>query len=202
MANPMLENPIVAAAIHDLRGRPDDVALVQHLLDRVRAEIAENAAGLAEAVARRALARRHLMEALLHAAAAAAAAAAAGGGSAPPEPAPEPGKDGGEALALEPPVESDPEVDARWAEYAGAVARVAQLRELERVLIQALGFLVLARAAAFAVNRAPLLLGVLATVAAACALAYTASGGAVVPGTASLLRISVLVLCFLFGLCG
>ncbi|KAL6839858.1 hypothetical protein ACP4OV_029668 [Aristida adscensionis] len=196
MANPVLENLIFAAAIDELRGRLGDVGMFQDLLDGVRADIAENAAALAEAVAQRALACRRLGEALADAAAR----------RAPPEP--EPGK-GDVAEALEVELLDDPEVDARRAEYAAeyaeAVARVALLRELHRVMVQAL-----VQPCSYSWPAPPPSSSPAPRSSSACTSLpppRTRSrsprrGGAVGPGTASLLRICVLVLCLLFGLCG
>ncbi|CAO2183168.1 unnamed protein product, partial [Urochloa humidicola] len=82
---------------------------------------------------------------------------------------------------------ADPEIGALAADCLEAAVRVARCRQKHRILAHARRFLLLVRAAAFAATRAHLLPGVLLTVAAAYALAYAVSGGAVVPGTASLL---------------
>ncbi|KAF8676213.1 hypothetical protein HU200_047084 [Digitaria exilis] len=176
--NPILENPIVAAAIDDLRGRlgdADAVDRVQGALDFVRAEIRQNAASYAEAEALLAVARRRYAEALVE------------------EAGCEAGTEDAEVVV------GSPELTARAAAYGELVDRALAALELHVVLSQALAFFILLRAAAYAWSRAKLLPGVLATVAAAYALAYAASGGAVVPGPASLVRILVLLLCFLFG---
>lgn len=94
----------------------------------------------------------------------------------------------------------DPEVAAHAATYADAAARVERIRWDDLLLVQVLACLVVCRAFAFAFNRIHLLPGVLLTAAAAYALAYVASCGAVVPGLTTLMWISVLVLCFLLGL--
>ncbi|KAF8696116.1 hypothetical protein HU200_037006 [Digitaria exilis] len=176
--NPILENPIVAAAIDDFRGRlgdADAVDRVQGALDFVRAEIRQNAASFAEAEALLAVARRRYAEALVEAA-------------------------GCEASTEDAEVAvGSPKLSARAAAYEELVDRALAVLELHVVLSQALAFFILLRAAAYAWSRAKLLPGVLTTVAAAYALAYAVSGGAVVPGPASLVRILVLLLCFLFG---
>ncbi|KAL6839857.1 hypothetical protein ACP4OV_029667 [Aristida adscensionis] len=164
-----MENPIPEAAIRDLEALLFDVDAVQALLDVVRAETRDNAARLTEAAAHLVRARRSLLEA-------SAARRRAPGSE-----------------------EDERQVAARVADYAAAAARVEQVRRAERILHHALGFLVALRAAAFAVRRAPLIPAVLLTAAAAYALAYAASGGCVAPGSTSLLWISALVLCFLFG---
>ncbi|KAL6614673.1 hypothetical protein ACP70R_036943 [Stipagrostis hirtigluma subsp. patula] len=187
MANPMLENPIVVALLDELHGRLDDVDAVQQLLDDVRVEMDANAAEYAEAADQLAQARRRLAEALFDAAARRALSES--------ESKEEEEEEVERVLA-------DPEVHARMVAYAEAGARVERVVELDGILVQALAFLVVARATAFAATRAPLLPGVLLTAVAAYALAYAASGGAVAPGPASLLRIAVLVLCFLFGFWG
>ncbi|CAO1947842.1 unnamed protein product [Urochloa humidicola] len=183
MANLIFENPIVVAAVEDFNGRlgdPDAVESVQGLIDLVRAEIRGNAAQYAEAAAQLAVARRRYAEALLEAATALARAedddAAAGGGN--------------------------PELTERAASYAELAARAVCTLEFHLVLRQALEFLIVLRAAAYARARAPLLPGVLAAAAAAYAIAYAATGGAVVPRPASLVRIAVLLMCFLFGFLG
>ncbi|CAL4954962.1 unnamed protein product [Urochloa decumbens] len=93
----------------------------------------------------------------------------------------------------------DPEVGTLAADCLEVAVRVERCRQNDRILAEARRFLLVVRAVAFAFARAHLLPGVLLTVAAAYALAYAASGGAVVPGPASLVRIAALVLCFLFG---
>ncbi|CAL4947957.1 unnamed protein product [Urochloa decumbens] len=182
MANLLFENPIVVAAIGAFNGRlgdPDAVGAVQGLIDLVRAEIRVNAAHFAETEAQLAVARRRYLEALLEAALALARAeddVAAG--------------------------DDNPELDARRAAYAELLDGACHALELHLVLRQALEFLLLLRAAAYARARAPLLPGVLAAAAAAYAIAYAATGGAVVPRPASLVRIAVLLMCFLFGFLG
>ncbi|OEL36110.1 hypothetical protein BAE44_0002871 [Dichanthelium oligosanthes] len=177
MADARHPNPIVAGLIDDLTGRLRDVDAVQRHLDLVRAE---NAALYAEAAAQLVLARRLLLGAVIDAAARRAF----------PESESKPEEEA--ELVL---VTDDPEVAARTAAYLEAVAHVERVQHRELLLIDALGFLLVARAFSFALTRAHLLPGVLLTVAAAYALAYAASWGAVVPGPASLLRISVLLLC-------
>ncbi|CAL4961905.1 unnamed protein product [Urochloa decumbens] len=179
MADARIHNPIIDALIDDLAGLLRDADAVQRRLDLVHAAIAENAALLPEAAAQIAQTRRRLV---------AAAADAGASPRAPPE-------ELGLLLALD-----DPEVAARAADYAEAAARAERIRQRGLLLFGALGFLLMARALCFASARARLLPGLLLTVAAAYALAYFASWGAVVPGPASLLRISVLLLCFLFGI--
>ncbi|CAL4974560.1 unnamed protein product [Urochloa decumbens] len=93
----------------------------------------------------------------------------------------------------------DPEIGALAADCLEVAVRVERCHQNDRILAEARRFLLVVRAVAFAFARAHLLPGVLLTVAAAYALAYAASRGAVVPGPASLVRIAVLVLCFLFG---
>jgi hypothetical protein len=61
----------------------------------------------------------------------------------------------------------DPEVAARVAAFSEVVARVDHILQNEQLLIDALGFLLLARALAFALTRAYLLPGVVLTVAVA-----------------------------------
>ncbi|CAO1945652.1 unnamed protein product [Urochloa humidicola] len=177
MADARLQNPIVDALIGDLAGLLRDVGAVQHHLDLVRAAIADNAARHAEAAAQLV-----------------AAAFNAGAPRAPPGSM-------NELLALLRALD-DPEVAARAADYAEAAARAERIMRHELLLFNALGFLLVTRALCFATARARLLPGVLLTVAAAYALAYAASWGAVTPGPASLVRISVLLLCFLFGIPG
>ncbi|CAO1947843.1 unnamed protein product [Urochloa humidicola] len=186
MADARLHNPIVDALIGDLAvaGLLRDVGAVQRHLDLVRAAIAENAARHAEAAAQLAQARRRLV----------AAAFDAEAPRAPPV-------SHEELVALLRAME-DPEVAARAADYAEAAARAERIQRHELRLFHALGFLLVTRALCFATARARLLPGVLLTVAAAYAVAYAASSGAVVPGPASLVRISVLLLCFLFGIPG
>ncbi|CAL4947958.1 unnamed protein product [Urochloa decumbens] len=181
MADARMHNPIIEALIDDLAGLLRDADAVQRRLDLVSAAIAENAALLAEAAAQIAQARRRLV-----------AAAAADAGASPRAPSSE---ELGLLLALD-----DPEVAARAADYAEAAGRAERIRQRRLLLFGALGFLLMTRALCFASARARLLPGLLLTVAAAYALAYFASCGAVVPGPASLLRISVLLLCFLFGI--
>ncbi|CAO2183167.1 unnamed protein product [Urochloa humidicola] len=183
MAN-LFENPIVVAAIDAFNGRlgdPDAVGAVQGFIDLVRAEIAGNAADYAAAEAQLAVARRRYLEALLEA----ASALIAERGVAAPA-----GDDG------------NPELDARRAAYAELLDGARHALELHLVLRQALEFLLVLRAAAYARARAPLLPGVLAAAAAAYAIAYAATGGAVAPRPASLVRIAVLLMCFLFGFLG
>ncbi|CAO2166054.1 unnamed protein product [Urochloa humidicola] len=182
MANLIFENPIVVAAVEAFIGRlgePDAVDAVQGLIDLVRAEIRGNAAQYAEAAAQLAVARRRYAEALLEAATALARA------------------EDDDAVA-----EGNPELDELAAAYAELAGRAVCALELHLVLRQALEFLLVLRAAAYARARAPLLPGVLAAAAAAYAIAYAATGGAVVPRAASLVRIAVLLLCFLFGFLG
>ncbi|OEL36109.1 hypothetical protein BAE44_0002870 [Dichanthelium oligosanthes] len=226
MANHILQNPIIAAVIEDLNDTLVDVDAVQRLLDSVRAQIAANSAIYADEAAQLAEARRRLAEALFAAASRLARTEPEEQQpSALPEPEPKPGEEEMEELvaALAAPdfaevaarlaqvvlqeegevvvqfEVADPEVGARAAEYLHIAVRVECSRQNGRILVQARSFLLLVRAAAFAITRAHLLPGVLLTVAVAYALAYAASGGTVVPGSASLLRISALVLCFLFG---
>lgn len=182
-------NPIVEALMDDLAGRlgdADAVQRVQRSVDVVRAEIGVHDALHAEAAAQLALARQRLAEAAFNAAAARRAALQE---QEPPA----------EGLALLLPLD-DPEVSAHAAAYVEAAARVELIKRHELVLVEALAFLAVARAIAFALNRVHLLPGVLVTAAAAYALAYVASWGAVVPGPTSILRIAVLVLCFLLGI--
>jgi len=177
-------NPIVEALMDDLAGRLGDVDAVQRVqrnVDLVRAEIDEYAALHAEAAAQLAQARRRVAEVAFNATAARRALQ---------EPPPE-----GLVLPLD-----DPEVAAHAAAYVEAAARVKLIKQNELLLVEALAFLAVSRALAFAFNRVHLLPGVLVTAAAAYALAYVASWGAVVPGPTSILRIAVLVLCFLLGI--
>ncbi|TVT98906.1 hypothetical protein EJB05_50775, partial [Eragrostis curvula] len=180
MANAILQNPIVVEVMDNLNDLLVDVDHVQEVLDAVRAGIAENAALYAEATAELAQASRRLVEAVIHAHDAAARRA-------PPESAEGP---------------EDPEVIARAAAYLELEDLVRRLSKVKRTLLEALAFILMVRAAAYFVAREHLIPGVLLTAAAAYAVAYVASGGAVVPGAASLLRISALVLCFLFGVRG
>lgn len=181
MADAWHHNPIVEALADDVLGRIEDFDAVQRHVDLVRAQIAENDALYAEAATQFARSRRRLK------------AAVAAASLALPEP-----KSEKEALELALKLD-DPEAAARRAAYLEAAARLLEIHQHELHLFDALGFLVVARAFSFFVNRAHLLPRVLLTVAAAYALAYVASWGAVVPGPASVLRISVLLLCFLFG---
>ncbi|CAO2178643.1 unnamed protein product [Urochloa humidicola] len=104
--------------------------------------------------------------------------------------------EGEEAVVVQLDAAVDPALAADCLEVAVCVERC---RQNDRILAQARWFLLLVRAVAFAITRAHLLPGVFLAVATAYALAYAASGGAVVPGVASLLRIAALVLGFLFG---
>ncbi|CAO1945651.1 unnamed protein product [Urochloa humidicola] len=108
-------------------------------------------------------------------------------------------EEGEQAVVVQLGAAVDHEMGALAADCLEIAVRVERCRRNDRILAQARWFLLLVRAVAFAITRAHLLPGVLVTVAAAYALAYAASGGAVVPGPASLLRIAALVLCFLFG---
>jgi hypothetical protein len=178
----VLDNPIVVAAIEAFRGRladADAIDAVQGFLDLVRAEIHQNAALCAEAAAELNVARRRFVEALLEAASE---------------------LDTAEELAVA--VTGSAVLAESAAAYAEVKDRVEHALELQAVLVQALGFVILLRAAAYAWSRAPLIPGVLVTAVAAYALAYAASGGAVVPGPASLVRIAALLLFFLFGFVG
>ncbi|RCV26914.1 hypothetical protein SETIT_5G283900v2 [Setaria italica] len=175
----IFENPIVVAVIEVFSGRladADAIEAVQRFIDLVRADIHRNAALHNEAAAQLAVARQRYAAALLEAAS----------------------ELGTEDVA----VVGSPELAARAAAYAELKDRIERALRLQAVLVQALGFLILLRAAAYAWSRAPLIPGVLATAAAAYALAYAASGGAVTPGPASLVRIAVLLLVFLFGFLG
>lgn len=182
MANPVLQNPIVVEVINEFGDFLADPNEVQEVIDVVRAELAETAAAYVEAQSQLALARRHLADAIHDA----AARLALPGGELP------------EVSDLD----ADPEFAARAAAYLGLAEYVENIVRVRGVLLQALGFLVALRALAFATARARLVPGILLTAAAAYAVAYVASGGTVVPGTASLLRIFVIVLCFLFGFWG
>jgi hypothetical protein len=178
-------NPIVEALMDDLAGRLGDVDALQRVqrnVDLVRAEIDEYAALHAEAAAELAQARQRLAEVAFNAAAARRALQE----PRPPE---------GLVLPLD-----DPEVAAHAAAYVEAAARVKLIKQNELLLVEALAFLAVSRALAFAFSRVHLLPGVLVTAAAAYALAYVASWGAVVPGPTSILRIAVLVLCFILGI--
>ncbi|TVU03681.1 hypothetical protein EJB05_50776, partial [Eragrostis curvula] len=178
MADPEVENPILAAVVDDLTGRIFDVDFIQDLVAQVRAHVDETAAAYFEAEAQLAEVRRLLVEVAEDVVA-----------RLPP-------LDEGAVLLVE---MNGPEVAARAAEYLELAARVDQLSKHHEDLVDAVLFLVILRAVAFAVTRARLLPRVLLAIAAAYALAYVASWGRVVPGLASLLRIAVLVLCFLLG---
>nr|CAB3478030.1 unnamed protein product [Digitaria exilis] len=183
MADAGHHNPTVEALDDDLIGRIQDLDAVRRHVDLVRAQIAENDALYAEAATQFAQSRRRLEEAE-------AAAAATAASLALPEP------------------KSDKEVTELALKLGGCARRRALGGRCPRpgdssprdasVRCPAVSLLV-ARAISFAVNRVHLLPGVLLTVAAAYALAYVVSWGAVVPGPASLSRITILLLCFLFG---
>ncbi|KAG0539056.1 hypothetical protein BDA96_03G289700 [Sorghum bicolor] len=175
-------NPILEALRDDLAGRLGDVDAVQRNVDLIRAEIGENAGLHAEAAAQLAQDRRRLMEVAFNAAVARLAL------QEPPE--------GLVLLLLD-----DPEVAAHAAAYVEAAGRVEVIKQNELLLDEALVFLLVSRVLAFAFSRVHLLPGILVTAAAAYALAYVVSWGAVVPGPTSILRIAVLVvLCFLWGI--
>ncbi|KAK3165172.1 hypothetical protein QOZ80_1AG0029850 [Eleusine coracana subsp. coracana] len=178
MAIPLRQNPIVVEVIDNLGDFLADVNVVQVLMDVVRAEIVDNVAVYVEVELQLAQARRRLLETVVDAAARLA----------PPGDLPEVSD-----------LYADSEFTARAAAYSELADYVGDLARLRDVLVQALAFLVLIRAGAFAVARAPLVPGVLITAVAAYAVAYVASGGTVVPGSASLLRIFVIVLFFIFG---
>ncbi|KXG33193.1 hypothetical protein SORBI_3003G268000 [Sorghum bicolor] len=171
-------NPIVEALMDDLAGRLGDVDTVQRNVDLIRAEIGENAGLHAEAAAQLAQARQRLVEVAFNAAVARLAL------QEPPE-----------GLVLD-----DPEVAAHAAAYVEAAGRVEVIKQNELLLDEALVFLLVSRVLALAFSRVHLLPGILVTAAAAYALAYVVSWGAVVPGPTSILRIAVLVLCFLWGI--
>ena len=162
MENPIFENPIVTAAFDAFNGHLGDagaVDAVQGFLDLVRAEIGWNAAFYAEVEAQILVARRRYAEALLEAAF----------------------ELGPDSVA----VAGGPELAARGAAYAELSDRAPCALLLHQDQGQALVFLLMLGAGAHARTRAPLVPGVLA---AAYAIAYAASGGAVAPGPASLLR--------------
>ncbi|KAK3165173.1 hypothetical protein QOZ80_1AG0029860 [Eleusine coracana subsp. coracana] len=217
MANPAIDNPIIAAVIDNIAGRALDVDVIQGLVSQVRAQASANAAAYFEADAQLMEARRLLM----------AAAENYAARRPPPEEEKqeqpqqeeeeeeeeqqqkheeeeeeehqqEAGEEVAAALAWLMELD-DPEVVARAAAYMEVLSRVDQLWQRHRLLTQALAFLVLLRAIAFAATRARLLPRLLLAVAAAYVIVYVASWGRVVPGPASLARITVLVLCFLLG---